>query len=599
MDEKAKTLRLVESALSGPVEITCDDPGAWTFSAAASVDDGRDVVAIELTSPVPAPPPRFGVFFQVPGDGVQNVWTSHFLQDGYHLRPRLWWTGPSHYDAHLAREIPLAVGFNSAGVSKAAIACSEPYDLVRFGLYADDRTCDVVGRCEFFVQPVENRTRYAVKVLFDRRGRPWYDVVRDSVKWISRANGFTPMKVPLAAREPLYSTWYAYLQDVHAGALEDEARLAASLGMKTMILDDGWQKEDSRDFYSATGDWMPAAGRFPDMRGHVAKVHAAGLKYMLWFGISTMGNESRAFASFKDKLLSFGEGTGTLDPRFPEVRAYIVSFCERAVSEWGFDGLKLDFIDAFTLDGKDPAEAQGYAGRDFRSLPHAVDRLMKEITDRLREIRPDVLVELRQPYVNPGMLRYGNMLRAADCPADPCANRRRICDMRLTSDGTAVHSDMLVWSAKETPQGAALPILNALFSTVQYSMILSRLPVSHREVVRHWIEFSRVHRKTLLEGDFRPLHPEIGYPLIVAEGEGERVVAAYSDCACAPLGKPDRATYVVNATGTPRVLVDMAAPPRRMERFDVAGRPVDGSQSAPAGLSRIDVPQSGYVKIEW
>lgn len=190
--------------------------------------------------------------------------------------------------------------------------------------------------------------------------------------------------------------------------MEAEARAAAALEMKTMILDDGWQKVDSATFYSAVGE-------------------------------------------------------------------YLISTYERVVGEWGFDGVKLDFIDSFKIEGDDPAVAEGYAGRDYREVPLAVDRLMKDVLARLRKINPDVLVEFRQSYMGPAILQYGNMMRAWDCPADPAANRRRICNLRLTSQTIAVHSDMLVWSKDETPEGAAVPILNALYSTIQYSMILGKI----------------------------------------------------------------------------------------------------------------------------
>ena len=121
----------------------------------------------------------------------------------------------------------------------------------------------------------------------------------------------------------------------------------------------------------------------------------------------------------------------------PEVREYLISTYERVVGEWGLDGVKLDFIDSFQLPDKDPAIADGYAGRDYRSLPDAVDRLMKDVLTRLKKINPDVLVEFRQHYMGPAILQYGNMMRCADCPADPTANRKRICDLRLTSEGIA------------------------------------------------------------------------------------------------------------------------------------------------------------------
>jgi len=594
MEDKAKTIATVATAHSGTAEITCNDAQGWHFEASASEDAGRDVVTVRITSPVPKRPPKFGVYFRARGDGIQNVWSTHFMLDGYHLRPKLWWKWTAKMDSMLAANSPLAVGFNSAGVSKATLACSEAFEKVEFGLYADDETCDIIGRCEFFTQLAADRSEYTVKVMLDRRGVAWYRAAREASDWIGAVNGFVPAHVPEAAFDPLYSTWYAYLQDVHAGELEKEARLAASLGMKTMILDDGWQKVDSRTFYSATGDWMPVASRFPDMKAHVAAVHKAGLKYMLWLAVPFMGDEAKNYPRFKDKMLRGGD-TGVLDPRFPEVREYLISTYERVIGEWGFDGVKLDFIDSFVLPEKDPAVAQNYAGRDYRSLPEAVDRLMKDVLARLRAINPDVLVEFRQAYMGPAILQYGNMIRAADCPADPCANRKRIADLRLTSGKTAVHSDMLVWSRDESPEGAALPILNVLFSTIQYSMILEKINPSHREVIRSWLAFSQAHRDTLLKGDFRPHHPENGYTWIEAESDKELVVAVYSDDSCATVDT-SKPVFLVNATGTGSVLVDLRKKPSSIELFDVFGRPA-GTLPADAGLRRLAIPVSGWAKI--
>ena len=596
MDHKGRVIATVETRGSGIAEVTCNDPGGWKFDVSASQDAGRDVVTVRITSPTVAKPPQFGVFFRVPGAGVQNVWNANFERDGYHVCPQLWWGWVSKYNSQLARDTPIAVGFNSRERAPVALACSEAFNSLEFGLYADDRTCEMVGRCEFFTAPAAPLKEYEASVMLDRRGGDFAETVRQCSEWVAAKNGFVPAHAPESAFDPLYSTWYAYLQDVRAGELEAEARLAASMGMKTMILDDGWQKVDSRTFYSATGDWMPVPSRFPDMKAHVAEVHKAGLKYMLWLAVPFMGDEAKNYPKFKNMLLKDGD-TGILDPRFPEVREYLISTYERVVGEWGFDGVKLDFIDSFVLPKDDPAVKDGYAGRDYRSLPDAVNRLMKDVLTRLRKINPDVLVEFRQHYMGPAILQYGNMMRCADCPADPTANRRRICDLRLTSGGIAVHSDMLVWSRDETPEGAALPILNALFSTIQYSMILATVPPAHRDVIRSWLGFSQTHREALLKGAFRPHHAECGYSWIEGESAAERIVAAYADDVCVRAGAADRPVFLVNATGGPGMLVELAAP-CRVEFFDVFGKPA-GKTSSGAGIVRLAVPASGYAKVSW
>ena len=594
MDAKAKVYTTVNTPFSGMAEVTCENPAGWKFDVKASNDNGRDVVTVKISSPTEATPPKFGVFFRVSGAGVQNVWTSDIEKEKFQLAPQLWWKWLTKYTSQLAQNTPIAVGFNSTGVSPVAIACSEAFNFLEYGLYVDDRTCEIVGRCEFFVQPVAPLKEYEVSVLLDRRGRNWVDTVKSCTEWVESKNSFTPAHVPESAYDPLYSTWYAYLQDVHDKELEKEAQLAAKLGMKTMILDDGWQKEDSKDFYSKAGDWMPVKSRFPDMKAHVAKVHEAGLKYMLWLAVPFMGNEAQNYNRFKKMFLS----DSVLDPRFPEVREYLLKTYERAVGEWGFDGLKLDFIDCFALPAQDPAIKDNYAGRDYRSLPQAVDRLMKDVLQRLKKINPDVMIEFRQRYMGPAIRQYGNMIRAADTPADPYLNRRRICSLRLTSGKTAVHSDMLVWSKDETPQGAALPILNVLFSTIQYSMILQRVTPEHREVIQHWIKFSQEHRNALLKGDFTPHHPENGFSWVEGEDRKERIIACYAENACVKTGKPDKSVYLVNATGTSAMLVDFAAKPSKIEAFDVFGKSA-GTLEAGEGLVRLPVPSSGYAKITW
>lgn len=601
MDHKAKTIRTVQTQWAGIAEVTCNNPGDWSFDVTASVDDGRDVVTVKITSSSEALPPSFGVFYRVPGAGVQNVWVSDCERDACHLLPQLWWGWTAKYSSQLAKETPIAVGFNSSEKSPVALACSEAFNAIDFGLYADDRTCEIVGRCEFFARPTTPIKEYSVSVMLDRRNRDFAATVRDCSQWVSRQNGFESASIPESAFDPLYSTWYAYLQDVHADELEEEARQAAALGMKTMILDDGWQKVDSATFYSATGDWLPVSSRFLDMKKHVKAVHDAGLKYMLWLSVPYVGDETMAWDRFKDKLLiTKGDKSpgriGVLDPRFPEVREYLISTYERVVGTWGFDGVKLDFIDQFAVAGTDPAVKENYAGRDYRSVPEAVDRLMKDVLVRLKKINPEVLVEFRQHYMGPAILQYGNMMRCLDCPADPCANRRRVCDLRLTSDTLAVHSDMLVWSKDETPEGAALPILNVLFSTIQYSMILNKIEPAHREVICSWLKFSQDHRDALLKGGFKPHHAENGYTWAESWDDKERIVVTYAGNQVLPVGADGRVTYAVNATHESSLVLDLDFTPTRAEAFDTLGRSV-GIRKLTQGLNRVDVPPCGYLKV--
>ena len=168
------------------------------------------------------------------------------------------------------------------------------------------------------------------------------------------------------------------------------------------------------------------------MQALVHRLHEMDMAVMLWYSVPFMGERSQNYHKFRDKMLH----EGVLDPRYKEVREFLTDTYKRAVADWDLDGLKLDFIDAFTL-GEEALKPD--ARRDYLSLEEAVDTLMQEVKRELTAIRPDILIEFRQAYVGPAIRQYGNMLRVSDCPADALRNRQDILNLRLTSGRTAVH----------------------------------------------------------------------------------------------------------------------------------------------------------------
>ena len=576
------------------LKVEFKEKGPWKHELVRGTEGGREVFTIRLKADAPATPPEFDAFLTCAPHGAHNLWQPI---DESMARHRLYATewGSVRYSSELARNEPLACAFGEDELNSLTIACSEAMRHVKYAITCHSTDAVLEGRFRFFTKPEHPISSYEVRILVDRRRIFWADAVREASAWIGEAAGLSPCRVPEAAFDPLYSSWYAFWQDVRDDDIVREAKSAAALGMKSAILDDGWQKESSKSYYSATGDWMPVRSRFPDMRAHVDKVHAAGIRnYMLWLSVPFVGNESKAYARFRGKYL-WGEGgdVAGLDPRFPEVREHLVKTYERCVRDWDFDGLKLDFIDSITTDD-DPAAKENWRGRDCKTIPEGIDRLMTAIHDRLAAIKPDVLIEFRQRYTGPAIRRYGNMLRATDCPYDLVGNRKRIADLRLTSGGTAVHSDMLVWNPSDTPEEAARVVLSAIFGVVQYSMKLATVTEPHRAVIRRWIDFATAHRETLLKGTFRPHHPELMYPVIEAESAAERITAVYSDGALVTVAS-DRPAYVLNASAKPELLVDLAAP-ATVRTYDVFGA-CTGESRLEKGLRRVSCPVSGVLQF--
>ena len=253
------------------------------------------------------------------------------------------------------------------------------------------------------------------------------------------------------------------------------------------------------------------------------------MKAILWYSVPFMGAGAAVYERFKDMLLDAPgsrKDYWALDPRYPQVREYLVRIYEKAVKDWELDGLKLDFINQFNLEGK---SLEPDPRRDYVSLEDGVDALMTETYNRVKAINPEIMIEFRQPYVGPAIRKYGNMFRVGDCPGDAITNKQDVIDLRLTSGATAVHSDMLMWNPEEQTENAALQLISVLYSVPQVSVKLGSISEEHRKMLLHNLTFWRENRELLLSGKVCATNPESGYGLVWSEKGREAIFTAYAD----------------------------------------------------------------------
>ena len=581
----------LQSKSVGEVTISSKS-NSWTVEAKIESRGEQEIITIELKAPQAMTPPKFEVAFRTPQLDAHHLWHS-----GNTDRARILPDWRKGYTSSLAQDMPLYAFINTNNENRLTVATGEALRRVDAVMGMREEDAVLQGRLTYFIEPEAPISQYKTTILLDKRNIFWADAVREASEWIESQNSFKMCRVPEAAFEPLYSTWYQFHQQITDEAIEAECREAVMLGMKTIIVDDGWQTADNNRGYAYCGDWKVAPVRIKDMAAHVKRVQDIGMKYMLWYSVPFIGRYSDAWKQFDGKFLYMrNKNVGVLDPRFPEVREYICSTYETALREWNLDGFKLDFIDSFKLSDKDPAIAENYAGRDIKSVSEAVDVLMIEVKNRLQAIKPEILIEFRQNYVGTAIRQYGNMLRARDCPGDMQSNRIRISNLRLTSDNAAVHADMLEWHIAEKPEVAARHILSALYGVVQYSVMLRDIPAEQKQMVKHWVEFSQKHRKTLLHSSFKPYNPEACFPILETESDEERIITAYQEGVVVKAGNADRTTYIINATGVAKVAVELAGKPKKVEYYDTYGNKVAGAKLV-KGLQNADIPVSGYVKL--
>lgn len=595
-DAKAPDVTL-EGFSVGAIKLMCRERNGWKVDFHREADaSGVEYAVVEMSRDEPDSPAAFNLSFNFAKRDTVAAWRPWSECSGFGM----YWNPtslPGAGNTDFRRWLPLYACYSSGGRNRMTFAASETSEplQIKAGIREEDNR--LYFSFHFYDSKVSARTRLVAKLRIDPRDVFWSDAVSEAAEWMTDVSGRAPAAVPDSAFAPLYSTWYGFHQDVHQGEIERECEIASKMGMKTIIVDDGWQTDDTNRGYAYCGDWVESKNRFPDIKSHVAKVHSFGMKYMLWYSVPFVGEKSANYERFKGKYLYHNKTLHTycLDPRFPDVREFLISTYERALREWDIDGVKLDFIDSIVVDGTDPAVAEKFAGRDLKSVTVATERLISDIYKRLSAIKPDVLVEFRQAYIGPSIRTAANMLRVGDCPADMQRNRRGIVNLRLTSGKTAVHSDMLEWHPTESPEAAAKNVLCVMFSTVQYSMKLAGLDRRHADMIAHWSRFGAEHCAALQRGRFRAYHPELAYPLIEGESAEERIFGVYAAETAVATGPLDKPVYVLNATDATSLLVEIPAS-ANVVSYDTFGVKVE-ERSYAAGCSRMKVPTAGYLVI--
>lgn len=559
---------------------------------------------LTLKADKPVVMPRTLIDLRVPVDNIQSLWLPAIQTPGKNYRAKGMLEYYCSLTTHICNVAPMGSLYSAEGINKLSFALSDCSNIVTItgGAYEEEECVRLTF--SLFDEPGAPTSEYKVTLRLDSSAMSVFAAVKNISRWFERTVTPYVMPVPEGAFEPVYSTWYAFLQNISEQEIEDQCRIASSLGCKTVIVDDGWQTDDNNRGYAFCGDWEVSRTRFPNMKEHVKRVHEMGMKYMIWFSVPFVGGKSRNGPEYKDYSLCFNPrwGAYVLDPRYKKVRDFLVNTYVNAVKEYDLDGLKLDFIDEFDMRQADEKARAYDAARCTQSLPEAVDMLMTEVRTALMAVRSDILIEFRQNYVGPMIRGYGNMFRAHDCPNDSLMNRMTTTDVRAMALNTAVHSDMFTWSPRESVESSSLHFIHTLFSVPQISPNCKHLNDEHLLMVRHWLTFWREHRDLLMKGHMEAYHPELMYSLISGTLNDEQLIITGTDQRLALFDRDSvRTLYLVNGAMLTSLAIKAAGSEvkAKAEIFDCLGRQVRTIDCLElnSSLMELEVPKSGYVKF--
>ena len=427
------------------------------------------------------------------------------------------WKGRVGFSA--VRSAPIGVLCDANGQSSFAFAfdCLTQEGELEFGASEEAKTFVVrlgIGAGLAAARSVVRLAVVAPEIGYEQATRELSLILHDGIA------GRAPSRIAL---EPVYSTWYAYSQQITHDIVMHNAAAAGGIGCKSAFIDDGWQKFGDGRWYAGCGDWVPDTAKFPNLRGTVAALSETGLEAVIWIAPFLMGEQSAAYATLAPFASHYSETlrTWVLDPRHREVREHLVAVCTRLMTDYALDGLKIDFLNNVMIYAGTPSMG------DIADVGDAMTLVLGEIADAMDAVRPGALIEFRQPYISPAVAPFADVIRANDCPADADQNRRSTINLRLLAIDQIVHSDPVMWDPTAPVETVSRQLLNVFFSVPQISMPLDVLPESHRgratELLTEW----RSLRDVLLNGELRVGLPNEGYPVVTSRLGSTLVVAAY------------------------------------------------------------------------
>lgn len=493
-----------------------------------------------------------------------------------------WLESQGRFVARPDGDMPILSFFSQDDRNRITIAASDlsrPLEVNGYLKYQNGSEIEIVFRYPNVI------TNASCKVRIDRRDIPYWESIQDAAGWMSSFPENRLEAPPDTAFESLWNSWYAYRAGITAKVMEAEGKAAAALGIKTIMYDMGWDRDDATSSISfrPCGDWNPSTKGFPDMKSHIAKMHDLGLRTLIWFGYPLMGTGAMNFERYRGSCLGDKidhKGTLTLDPRKEASFELVSNRMCRALRDWNVDGFKIDFIQSFAIHGAPYADVLNFEDR---------------LASSFAAIKKDVLIEYMSNYGGIRNLRYATHVRASDCPGDSIENRMRTVRLRLLSGPKAVHCDMLTWDDSESVGSASVQIISVLHSVLQFGRSLITMNPTHRRMVSHWLAFASKHRETLLRGDFLPHGAANACPVIEMVSSKERIFTVHQPNVVCQVGVVDRPTIVVNGSGKDTMIVETTggALCKVMDEFGEEKSVLE----VPSGVTKISCPLGGHLLL--
>ena len=321
-------------------------------------------------------------------------------------------------------------------------------------------------------------------------GMPWTEALRE---FHGIRQAWEQIKLPYtkASMYPMWCSWTDWdSAKVIEAVVRENVEEGLKLGIKNYIIDDGWfglGLDCDEKLQLNIGDWTEDPAKFPDLRRLTAEMKAMGASPIIWCAPHAVGDLAKVREARKKhlivdeegKLVYTGNGFNALCLRNPEAREIMADICARLAVEYDTDGAKYDLYNCIP----DIKCCNHEHEHDTESMVVGLEKTMELIWKKVRQAKPDYIVELKQNYGGSKLATYGTMMRAGDTPYCPEGNFLRTAYIQSYTPYAA--NDYQTITNYDTTESAAKIIIKMLAVGIPtYSMNLAELDQEKKDLIR-------------------------------------------------------------------------------------------------------------------
>lgn len=232
--------------------------------------------------------------------------------------------------------------------------------------------------------------------------------------------------------QPEWCTW-GYNQNFTAEQILDKIDTLKALGIKSVILDDGWSVKH--------GDWIPDPRKFPagdeDFIKLIERLHQNGLKVWLWWVPGYTDSTSSLADSHPEWLILNKDGTVHrsygLCPAYEPVQDHFKQLVRKFTEKYRLDGFKLDFGE---INSAPPCYNPLHHHSDPYESYYGTPELFRNICNSAKQSNPQIVLEYCSCGLPPNIyhLPFVNLAVTSDPSIGQITNRIKMYKALMGDD---------------------------------------------------------------------------------------------------------------------------------------------------------------------